>query len=224
MKKICEKYKLISNISCDGKKCIYGSDWFKVLGNSKVTLATESGSTVFDINNNILFEINSLLGETPYRKCPYSKPPIYSFEQISNMVNLKRNEVPNMGQISPKMFEAISLGTVLVMYEGEYYPGILKANIHYISLKKDYSNIEEVVSKIQDDVFLQNMADIAYKDIVDSGKYSYKSFIEMFNTEINNYDNIKFEYNENKNLELYGKTEFMNKQILINNIKEFSKL
>ena len=42
-----------------------------------------------------------------------------------------------MGQISPKMFEAISLGTVLVMFEGKY-SNILKPDLHYISLKKDF--------------------------------------------------------------------------------------
>ena len=32
------------------------------------------------------------------------------------------------------------------------------------------------INKIKDDEYLQNMADQAYKDIVESGKYSYKSF------------------------------------------------
>ena len=82
----------------------------------------------------------------------------------------------NLEVISPKMFEAIMLGTVLVMYEGNY-SNIFLSNIHYISLKRDHSNIEEVILKIKDDEYLQNMANRTYKDIVESGKYSYKTFI-----------------------------------------------
>ena len=82
-------------------------------------------------------------------------------------------------QVSPKMFEAIKLGTVLIMYEGEY-KGIFKPNIHYIELKKDHSNIEDVVEKIKDDDYLQNMSERAYKDIIKNGNYNYKDFIEYF--------------------------------------------
>merc|ERR1712196_365866 len=96
-----------------------------------------------------------------------------------------------MGQISPKMFEAIMLGTVLVMYEGKYYPGFLK---------KDHSNIQEVINKIKDDSFLQKIADKAYDDIVKSGNYSYKKFIEMFDKEVENPYIYKPNYTTNKNL------------------------
>ena len=76
------------------------------------------------------------------------------------------------------------------MYEGNY-KGILKKDVHYISLKKDYSNIEEVINKIKDDDYLQNMANTAYKDIVESEKYSYENFIKMFDNEINKLFTLK---------------------------------
>ena len=157
MKKYCDKFNLISNIDWDGNNCIYGSDWFKILGNSKVTLATESGTTIFDIDNTIVRDINIALEETPNRghQNGYSKPPKFSYEKIKEMVYLKKNEVPNMGQVSPKMVESIMLGNVLVMYEGYYYPGIFIPDVHYIVLKKDYSNIEDVINKINDNDFLQ---------------------------------------------------------------------
>ena len=80
-------------------------------------------------------------------------------------------------EVSPKMFEAVSLGTVLIMYPGNY-GGIFKKDIHYIELQKDFSNIEDVMKKVHDDDFLQSMADRAYTDIVETGKYSYKTFIK----------------------------------------------
>jgi hypothetical protein len=98
-----------------------------------------------------------------------------TYKYIKTKFNIK--EELNQGQISPKMFEAIILGTVLVMYEGKY-SDILIPDVHYISIKKDYSNIEDVINKIKDDYYLQKMADRAYTDIVESNKYSYKTFIE----------------------------------------------
>lgn len=223
MKEYCDKYKLISNINWDGNNCIYGDEWFKVLGSSKVTLATESGTTIFDMDNLIVTEINNHLEETPNRghQNGYSKVPKYSYEQICKLVNLKRNEVPNMGQISPKMFESIMLGTVLVMYEGYYYPGFLIPNVHYIVLKKDYSNIKEVINKIKDDDFLQKMSNKAYEDIIKSGLYSYKKFIEMFDKEVDR-SSCKEHVNNNNNnnkLEWYPYTaKDLNKEIIIKNI------
>ena len=57
-------------------------------------------------------------------------------------------------------------------------------DIHYIELQKDFSNIEDVMKKVNDDDFLQNMANRAYKDIVKSRKYSYKEFVNIFDNEI----------------------------------------
>ena len=57
-------------------------------------------------------------------------------------------------------------------------------DIHYIELQKDFSNIEDVMKKVNDDEFLQNMADRAYKHIVQSGKYTYKEFINIFDNTI----------------------------------------
>ena len=89
------------------------------------------------------------------------------------------------------MFEAISVGTVLVMFQGNY-SNILLPNIHYIELKKNLSNLNDVVSKISDNNFLQNMADRAYKDIILSRKYDYKHFIKSFDKTLITYCKRKF--------------------------------
>jgi glycosyltransferase involved in cell wall biosynthesis len=222
MKKYCEKYKLITNIDWNGENCIYGDEWFKVLGNSKVTLATESGSTIFDLDNTILVESNTILKHFPVENVSFPKNPIYTYNEFITKINLKKNEIKNMGQISPKMFEAIMLGTVLVMYEGYYYPDILIPDVHYIVLKKDYSNINDVINKIKDDNFLQNMANRAYNDIIKSDLYSYKKFIEMFDKEVENPYMYKPNYQANKNLSLYGKTKYMKKSLIINNLNEIN--
>ena len=81
--------------------------------------------------------------------------------------------------ISPRCFEAACLGTVMIMYPGNY-SGILKPGVHYISLEKDFSNIEQVLLALKDMSFLESMALKARSDLIDSGKFSFRNFITEF--------------------------------------------
>jgi len=67
----------------------------------------------------------------------------------------------------------------LVLFEGEY-SGVLEPNRHFVPLKKDFSNFEEVVAKIKDEGLRREIAATAYREVVASGKYSYRSFVERF--------------------------------------------
>ena len=173
MKEYCDSNGIPSNIGWNESDKLYGSEWINTMHDSKVTLATPSGLNVFHYDNKII------------NACNWKEKniPGYTYEMAKKEFNLQDGPI-KMGQISPKMFEAAMCGTVLVMYPGEYN-GIFKKDIHYIELQPDFSNIEEVMSKIQDDDFLQKMSDRTYNDIVKSGKYSYKSFIERVDGWIN---------------------------------------
>ena len=166
MKYYCDNHDIENiNIAWKQKDKIFGDAWIHTMHDSKVTLATPSGLNVFHYDNKII------------NACNYKERYIkgYTYEMAEKEFNLQDGPIP-MGQISPKMFEAAMCGTVLVMYPGTYN-GIFKKNIHYIELQPDFSNIEQVMKKIQDDDYLQKMSNRTYKDIVESGKYSYKTFI-----------------------------------------------
>tara|TARA_B100000989_G_scaffold58902_1_gene40118 strand:- start:6298 stop:7398 length:1101 start_codon:yes stop_codon:yes gene_type:complete len=167
MKFFCDKYNIKNDISILEEDRIYGKEWEKRLSNSKVTLATESGSHIFHFDDSIIKKSDKLEFDLKY-----------SYKEAIKELNLKEVDYYK-NHISPKMFEAIVYKTALIMFEG-YYNDILHPNIHFIELKRDFSNIDEVLKKIKDDCFLQNMVDRTYKEIVESEKYSYKSFIKKF--------------------------------------------
>ena len=81
----------------------------------------------------------------------------------------------HLNTISPRAFEAICLGTALVLFPG-HYSGILQPWRHYIPLAKDFSNIEEVVDCLTDLPFLERLTQTAYDEIVNPGTYSYSAF------------------------------------------------
>ena len=46
--------------------------------------------------------------------------------------------------------------------------------------KKDFSNFEDVLTMMKDEILVKKIIENAYNDLILSGKYSYKSFIQEF--------------------------------------------
>jgi hypothetical protein len=88
-----------------------------------------------------------------------------------------------MNQISPKIFEAISHKTALILFEGSY-SGVITPHKHYIPLKKDFSNVDDIFKILQDDDKLDSITNTAFNDCIASGKYSYQALITQFDAAI----------------------------------------
>lgn len=173
MRRICKARGLPVDIEVDDDQRIYGTDWYRFLGSVRATLGTESGSNVFDFDGALGKAIATLL-ETE---------PDMSFQEVHSRILAEHEDLVRMNQISPKVFEAIRLRTALVLFEGKY-SGVVEPDVHYISLKKDFSNIDDVLAKVQDDAFVKRMTDRAYDDIIVSGRYSYRALIAGFDGDI----------------------------------------
>jgi len=173
VKKYLMKQKYFtSNIETDEKKRIYGNLWFKYLAQSKVMLGSESGSNVFDFHGKLKNIINHA-----FKK---NKSTNYIYKKF-----VKKYEINNcMNQISPKIFEAIQSGCLLYLIDGNY-SGVLKKNINYHPLNKNFSNIGDVLNLLNKktlesiDMVARNYYTIALND-----KYSYKNFIQKFDSYI----------------------------------------
>ncbi len=155
------------DISSKEEDRIYGRKWIRFLQNCRCTLGTESGASVIDFTGEV--------EENVKRYC--RSHPRATFEDVRNLFFKDLEGKIRMNQISPRAFEAIGCGCCQILFEGEYSK-ILKPDIHYIPLKKDFSNISEVLEKIKDDSLVEQIAQQAYEDIVANGRYSYRTFIE----------------------------------------------
>jgi hypothetical protein len=163
-----------TDISTNEKDVILGDDWYLFLAKCKYFIGVEGGSTVLDPEGKI-WEKGTLY---------QSKHPNASFEEF------KKNCFPGMDgnlkliAISPRHLECCATNTCQVLIEG-YYNGILKPNIHYIPIKKDFSDIDTVFEKMKDENLRIQIVNNAYKDIVLSQKYTYKSYVELILNSIN---------------------------------------
>jgi glycosyltransferase involved in cell wall biosynthesis len=167
MRQICNERNIVADIEVEDQKRIYGDKWFDFLANCRATLGTESGSNVFDFDGQISHKIKRAL----------NKNPALTYEEIFATYLKKHEGKIIMNQISPKIFEAIALRTALILFEGSY-SNVVQPNIHYIPLKKDFSNVDDVLAKLADCKYIDRMTEQSYQDIVQSGLYSYRHFVQ----------------------------------------------
>lgn len=166
MRAICRQRNIPHDIEWTDDKRIFGDQWLEFLSNSRATLGSETGSNVFDYDGTLIPAIDAYLEANPG----------ITFDQFFErfLKNYETEEI--MNQISPRAFEAIAVRTALILFEGRYVD-VLQPNVHYIPLKKDFSNIDEVLAKLQDDAFLEAMTERAYDHVIRSGRYTYERFV-----------------------------------------------
>jgi hypothetical protein len=173
MKSICAENGIVADIEWSDDQRIYGTDWFEFIKRCQTMIGCEGGSNIFDEYGEVRAKVEEALALNPG----------LTFEDAQRSLLGGLEGRIHTNQITPKFFEAIALKTALVLFEGEY-SGVLKPNDHYIPLKKDFSNIDEVLRKLQNRVLVQETAERAYRDIVLSGRYSYAGFMSQFDADV----------------------------------------
>lgn len=166
MRAICRQRNIPHDIEWTDDKRIFGDQWLEFLANCRATLGSETGSNVFDFDGKLIPAIDAYLEANPS----------LTFDEFFERF-LKYHETEEiMNQISPRAFEAIAVRTALILFEGRYV-NVLQPDVHYIPLKKDFSNIDEVLAKLHDDAFLEAMTERAYDHVIRSGQYTYERFV-----------------------------------------------
>lgn len=173
VKSYCDLHGIRNDIAWSEESRIYGAGWYDFVISCRSMLGSESGSNVFDWGGDLASEIS---------KFKESRPSVSDSDIYRDLIQ-PREIVGLMNQLSPRVFEAIASRTVLVLFEGEY-SGVIRPWEHFIPLKKDGSNLPEVVEKLADNHFVDWLADNAYNHVIASGLYSYQSFVRMVDSEI----------------------------------------
>ncbi|WP_024954314.1 hypothetical protein [Sulfurospirillum arcachonense] len=188
-----EKRDLKINIDYTESSRLYGDEWYKLIANSKVVIGVEAGVSIFDIDGRAQETYENFIKNNPKA----------TKEEIFKVLEPWEGKM-YYRTISPRVFEAASFKVLQVLFEGEYQ-GILKPMVHYIPLKKDFLNFEEVLTMIKDETLVNKIIDNAYNDLILSGKYSYQSFIEEFEKTLPSVEQSVCEYSKNEILLLINK-------------------
>ena len=107
---ICDKEGLTYDISVREEDRIYGQVWLDFLSRCRFSLGTESGASVTDFDGRI------------DRGCAeyVARNPNATYEEVKRAVFADLDWQCTLATISPRVFEAAALGSVLILHEGDY--------------------------------------------------------------------------------------------------------
>jgi len=152
---------------------IYGNHWYRFLGNCKAVLGVEAGVSIFDLDDQAKQACDDYC-----RDHKFATP-----EDLMEKVLPRWEDNVYYRTIGPRHFEAAALRACQILYEGDY-SGVLKPMVHYIPLKKDFSNFEAAVAMYQDGSLRKELTDNTYRDLIASGRYTYRENIAQFDREL----------------------------------------
>jgi glycosyltransferase involved in cell wall biosynthesis len=164
---------LALDISSSWEDRLGGDNWFNFLLSCKATLGTESGASIFDLDGDLDARCRAAEAELG----PFREDHEYAQRFLSELEDLEGNVRYN--QISPRHFEAAATGTLQLLFPGEY-SGILKAEHHYFSLRRDYSNLDEAIELILDERRRNEMTQAAFEEVVQNRAWWIETFVEEF--------------------------------------------
>lgn len=166
-------HKLKLDISTKESARVYGQDWLKLLMSSKAVLGTESGASIWDFDDAIRNKTNHYLRRHKQA----------DFHEVYARVLQPYDGKIMYNAVSPRVFEAAATKTPMIMFPGEYSQ-VCQPDIHYIVLEKDFSNLADVLKKLKDFDFLQQLADNTYADLIESDLFSQHQFSQLVGTEL----------------------------------------
>ena len=153
---------------------LYGQAWTDFILSCRALLGTESGASIIDFDGELEARVDKYVAANPG----------VSFAHVSEKFLAAYEGSLRLHQISPRCFEAAALRTPMVLFEGRY-SGVLKPHRHYIPLKKDFSNFDEVVAKIRDVEGLQEMVDRTFDEIALNPEWGYPAFVAQVDAALN---------------------------------------
>jgi hypothetical protein len=146
---------------------VHGQGWYDFLADCRGVLGVEAGVSVFDLDGSIERECSRLL----------VRHPALTFDEVHRRVLAPHEGNVYYRTISPRHFEAAAFRVCQILYEGQYQD-ILQPDVHYLCLRKDFSNLRDVLAAFRDPEARRRITGRAYDDLIVSGRYTYRSFIQ----------------------------------------------
>jgi hypothetical protein len=165
------KFNLKIDISTQPIDTKLGLDWYNFLLECKYFIGIESGASLLDPDGAIYHRVNTFINGNPLAS--FNETEQNCFKGLDG--NLK------LYTLGPRHLEACATKTCQILIEGDY-DGILQPYKHYLPIKKDFSNINEILQIVKEDKLREKIVNRAYRDIVASRKWTYQEFVkQVFN-------------------------------------------
>jgi hypothetical protein len=126
--------------------------WATFLNRCRGQLGCESGTDFFELTDDVRLRVNDFTNANPDA----------TFEDVHERFFSRYGPRVSGRTLSGRIVEAAGTKTVQVLFEGRY-DGFFEPDVHYIPLRKDFSNVDEAIAKLRDDETCRRLVDAAYE-------------------------------------------------------------
>ncbi|MBU0568700.1 glycosyltransferase [bacterium] len=155
------KYGLICDIR---DRNVPQNEWMLFLNKCKTIVGAESGTYYLDRTGQAIEKAGEY-----YRD--HKKD--WSFDEVFNLCFRGLTNYVSGKCVSSRHFEPIGTKTCQILIEG-YYNGILIPDEHFISVKKDISNIEDAIERYKDEDYRKKIIKNAYQYVMDNHTHKHR--------------------------------------------------
>ena len=149
------------------KNTITGNAWYEFLLRSRTALGCLGGASLLDPDGSLRQHTLTYIKEHPNA----------TDEEIDRECYHGQEGLIQTRILGPRVFECAMTHTCQLMVEGDYF-GVLEPNVHYIPIKEDFSNLDEVMDIVEKQPeYCTRIADQCYEHVVASGRYGYDRFV-----------------------------------------------
>ena len=159
--------ELRCDISSRGGDTLLGSSWLDFLSSCRYTLGVEGGASVLDHDGSVKRCCDTLL----------AREPEASYARLEAECFPGRDGEFGLVALSPRHLEACATRTCQLLVAGDYN-GVLEPWRHYIPIRRDLSNMDEVVAAVRSGDRRAEIVETAWRDVVVGGEHSYPRFVE----------------------------------------------
>jgi len=138
-------------------------EWAHFLQTCRGVIGAEAGTHFLDRKSRMISSAKKYI----------RKHPKATLVEIQNLFKNNPEQYVSGKAISSRHFEPIGTKTCQVLLEGEYN-GILRPGLHYISIKKDFSNVTEAIDLFKDVNYRKRIVEQAYELVMKSHTYRHR--------------------------------------------------
>jgi hypothetical protein len=168
VKQAAEARGLQVDISTSDEDTLFGDDWYRFLGDCRFVVGAEGGLSIWDPYGEIADRIEAYVPQHPDAE----------FEEIEAACFPDEDGRYIFSGFSPRIFEAALSGCCQILVEGEYR-GILRPYEHYVPLKKDCSNLDEVFALMEDESETLRRIKATYRTLIEDPQYRYSHLVDQ---------------------------------------------
>lgn len=145
---------LRSDISVQPEDTLLGAAWYQFLARCRYVVGVEGGASILDADGSLRQAVLAGQGLPPDHK-----------DDLAYFA------------LSPRHLEACLTRTGQILVEGDY-GGVLRPWEHYLPVKRDLSDLPQVLQRVSDEPLRQQMTERAYREVVASETYSNERLCE----------------------------------------------